>query len=52
MKLSLFLPVWLENAHSRPKLGAFFWGGDYIPKMGSNIDETTKRQMLAPVRVV
>jgi len=33
------LPVWLENAYSRPKR---FWGY-FTPKMGSNINETPKR---------
>ena len=33
-----------------PKLG--FFGGDFTPKMGSNVNETPKRHILARVRVV
>jgi len=50
MKLNI-LPIWLVNAYSHPQ-NWFFWGGDFTPEMGSNINETHKRQPHAQLRVV
>jgi len=64
MKLSIFLHVWLVNAYSPPKLGV--WGispngefhsrkvADFVgdKQMGSNINETPKRHIIARFRVV
>ena len=50
MKLSIFCPFGLKTPiHAPQKLG---FSGDFTPKMGSNVNETPKRQILARVRVV
>ena len=49
MKLSIFCPFGLKTPIHAPKIGVF---GDFNPKMGSNVNETPKRHILARVRVV
>ena len=50
MKLSLFCPFGLKTPIHAPKIGGF--GGISPPKMGSNVNETPKRHILARIRVV
>ena len=45
MKLSIFCPFGLKTPIHTPKM-------DFTPKMGSNVNETPKRHILARVRVV
>ena len=49
MKLSIFCPFGLKTPIHTPKIGVF---GGFHPKIGSNINETSKRHTLAWVRVV
>jgi len=44
MKLSIFCPFGLKTPIHAPKIGVF---GDFTPKMGSNVNETPKRHILA-----
>ena len=48
-KLSTFCPFGLKTPNHAPKLG---FSGDFTPKMGSNVNKTPKRHILARVRVV
>ena len=49
MKLAIFRQIGLKKPIHAPKI-VFF--GNFAPKMGSNINETTKRHTLARVRIV
>ena len=49
MKLSIFCPFGLKTLIHAHKIGVF---RGFTPKMGSNINETPKRHILARVRVV
>ena len=49
MKLSIFYPFGLKTPIHAPKLGV---SGYFTPKMGSNVNETPKRHILAQIRVV
>ena len=46
MKLSKFCPFGLKTPIHAPKLG---FSGDFTPKMGSNVNETPKMDILARV---
>ena len=50
MKLSIFCPFGLKTPIHAPKIAVF--GGYFTPKMGSNVNETPKRHILARIRVV
>jgi len=49
MKLSIFCPFGLKTPIHASNIGVF---GGFHPKMGSNVNETPKRHILARVRVV
>ena len=49
MKLSIVCPFGLKTPIHAPKIGVL---GYFTPKMGSNVNETPKRHILARVRVV
>jgi len=51
MKLSVFCPFALKTPIHGPKI-VFFWGGDFIPKMESSINETPQKLTLERVPVV